>query len=77
MAWDFSTEPEFEEKLAWMREFVREEIWPIETIGDEITQAQLDAIYAPLHRRSRSRGCGRRTCRPTSAGRASVRSSWA
>jgi acyl-CoA dehydrogenase len=25
MAWDFSTEPEFEEKLAWMRGFVREE----------------------------------------------------
>ncbi|MEY2996152.1 MAG: hypothetical protein RLZZ39_977, partial [Actinomycetota bacterium] len=23
MAWDFETEPEFEEKLAWMREFVR------------------------------------------------------
>ena len=26
MAWDFSTEPEFDEKLEWMREFVREEI---------------------------------------------------
>jgi len=24
MAWDFSTEPEFEAKLAWMRDFVRE-----------------------------------------------------
>ena len=32
MAWDFSTEPEFEQQLAWMREFVREEVWPIETI---------------------------------------------
>src|SRR4051794_1279405 len=31
-----------------MRTFVREEIWPIETIGEEITQEQLDAIYAPL-----------------------------
>jgi acyl-CoA dehydrogenase len=56
MAWDFSTEPEFEEKLAWMREFVREEIWPIETIGDEITQEQLDAIYAPLREQVKERG---------------------
>ena len=26
MAWDFSTEPEFERQLDWMREFVREEL---------------------------------------------------
>jgi len=32
VAWDFQTEPEFEEKLAWMREFVKEEIFPIETL---------------------------------------------
>jgi acyl-CoA dehydrogenase len=32
MAWDFSTEPEFQQQLDWMREFVREEIWPIETV---------------------------------------------
>jgi acyl-CoA dehydrogenase len=48
MAWDFSTEPEFQEKLDWMRRFVRDEIWPIETLADELTQGQLDAIYAPL-----------------------------
>ena len=35
MAWDFSTEPEFQRQLDWMRDFVREEIWTIETIfGD-------------------------------------------
>jgi acyl-CoA dehydrogenase len=33
MAWDFETEPEFEAKLAWMREFVREEVFPLETLG--------------------------------------------
>ena len=32
MAWDFSTEPEFEEKLEWMRGFVREEVFPLETL---------------------------------------------
>jgi acyl-CoA dehydrogenase len=34
MAWDFETEPEFERKLEWMREFVREEIFPLETLAD-------------------------------------------
>src|SRR5690625_3439268 len=33
MSWDFSTEPEFEEKLTWMRAFVREEIMPLEVAG--------------------------------------------
>jgi acyl-CoA dehydrogenase len=32
MVWDFSTDPEFEERLAWMRGFVREEILPLETL---------------------------------------------
>ncbi|GAY14051.1 acyl-CoA dehydrogenase family protein [Mycobacterium sp. shizuoka-1] len=32
MAWDFSTEPEFEEKLEWIRNFVRDEIEPLEVI---------------------------------------------
>ena len=33
MAWDFSTEPEFEEKLEWMRQFCREEVEPLETLN--------------------------------------------
>ena len=32
MAWDFSTKPEFEEKLPWMRGFVRDEFIPLETL---------------------------------------------
>ncbi len=56
MAWDFSTNPEFEEHLEWMRSFVREEIWPIEAIENDIDQAQLDRIYAPLQERVKERG---------------------
>src|SRR5437764_865355 len=42
MAWDFSTEPEFEEKLEWMRTFVRDEIYPLETLDlDETTFRRL------------------------------------
>jgi acyl-CoA dehydrogenase len=34
MAWDFATEPEFEEKLVWMRRFVDDEILPLESLAD-------------------------------------------
>ena len=46
MAWDFSTEPEFEEKLEWMRAFVREEIFPLETL--DLHLATYDRLTAPL-----------------------------
>lgn len=32
MAWDFSTDPEFEQQLEWMRTFVAEEIEPLDLI---------------------------------------------
>ena len=32
MAWDFETDPEFEAQLVWMRSFVKEEIFPLETL---------------------------------------------
>jgi acyl-CoA dehydrogenase len=56
MAWEFSTDPEFEAHLDWMREFVREEVWPIETIEREISQAGLDRIYGPLQAEVKARG---------------------
>jgi acyl-CoA dehydrogenase len=30
--WDFSTEPEFQEKLDWMKQFVREEVEPLDLL---------------------------------------------
>jgi acyl-CoA dehydrogenase len=48
VAWDFSTDPEYAAKLEWADEFVRAEIWPIETVFDELDQAMLEQIYAPL-----------------------------
>ena len=32
MAWDFSTEPEFQEKLDWVEEFCREQIEPLDMV---------------------------------------------
>jgi acyl-CoA dehydrogenase len=56
VAWDFSTDPEFEEKLEWMRTFVRDEVWPIEAIQHDIGQAELDLIYEPLHQLVKEHG---------------------
>ncbi len=56
MAWDFSTEPEFEQQLAWMRTFVRERIWPLETLGDELGWEGLRTAAAPLQDEVRARG---------------------
>jgi len=56
MAWDFSTDPVFEEQLEWMRAFVRQEIWPIEAIQHDIGQVELERIYGPLQRQVKERG---------------------
>src|SRR5512134_3583601 len=56
MAWDFSTEPGFQAQLDWMREFVRAELWPLETLAGELEQAQLDRIYVPLQAEVKARG---------------------
>ena len=56
MAWDFSTDPEFEEQLAWMRDLVRDEVWPIETVFDELGEAGFRRAIAPLQQRVKERG---------------------
>jgi acyl-CoA dehydrogenase len=54
VSWDFSTEPEFERKLEWMREFVREEIVPLETL--DLDRATFARITAPLKGQVREQG---------------------
>jgi acyl-CoA dehydrogenase len=46
MAWDFSTEPEFEKKLEWMRTFVKEEVYPLEVLDTD--QAGFARVLRPL-----------------------------
>jgi acyl-CoA dehydrogenase len=48
MPWDFSTEPAFAAKLEWMADFVRSEIWPLETLLDELGWDGLQRALAPL-----------------------------
>ena len=56
VGWDFSTEPEFQAQLDWMRDFVRQEIWPIETVFEELGQAGFMRAMAPLQEQVRERG---------------------
>ena len=56
MAWDFSTDAAFQEQLDWMAAFVRQEIWPIETVFEELGQDGFDRVLAPLKERVKERG---------------------
>jgi acyl-CoA dehydrogenase len=60
VSWDFSTEPEFEAKLEWMRGFVREEIFPLEVLSDKwrgrAGQALLEQVTRPLKEEVKRQG---------------------
>lgn len=60
MAWDFRTEDEFEQKLAWIREFVSEEVEPLEVLfpGCEFLPLNDERrrIVDPLKQQVRDRG---------------------
>ena len=54
MSWDFSTDPDFQAKLDWMRTFVREEVWPLEVI--ETDRAGRGRLMKPLQEEVKARG---------------------
>jgi acyl-CoA dehydrogenase len=56
MSWDFSTDPDYQEQLDWMAEFVRREIWPLEAIWHELGLDGLKAAIAPLQEEVKARG---------------------
>ena len=56
MAWDFTTEPEFQEQLDWIRNFVDNTIIPLDLLCDGLNQAQLDTLWAPLKEEVKKQG---------------------
>ena len=58
--WDFSTEPEFEEQLQWMREFTRAEVAPLDLVWPhhhhKAPAPWLKKVVDPLKREVRERG---------------------
>jgi acyl-CoA dehydrogenase len=60
MAWDFSTEPDFQEKLDWMDRFVRDEVEPLDVLWGDRAYRPLDPmlrkVVDPLKEEVRRRG---------------------
>jgi acyl-CoA dehydrogenase len=61
MAWDFETDPEYQQKLDWARTFVREEVEPLDLVfgGDLPFTPPSDTVRAiidPLKRQVREQG---------------------
>src|SRR3954464_10552672 len=55
MGWDFSTDPEFQADLDWMDAYVREHIWPLETLADELGHDELMRAIEPLKEQVKER----------------------
>jgi alkylation response protein AidB-like acyl-CoA dehydrogenase len=59
MAWDFSTEPEFQEQLDWVEEFCRTEIEPLDLVFPGAAysrQPKAKALADPLKQQVKDRG---------------------
>ena len=56
MAWDFETEPEFQEQLDWMREFIDSEIIPLEPVLDELPADEWKVVREHLRWQVKDRG---------------------
>jgi acyl-CoA dehydrogenase len=59
MAWDFSTEPEFQEQLDWVRQFCEEEIKPIDLLFPGAAKSRdpkMKALVDPLKQQVKDKG---------------------
>jgi acyl-CoA dehydrogenase len=59
MAWDFSTEPEFQEQLDWVARFCEEEVEPLELVFPGAARSRdpkLKALVDPLKQKVKDRG---------------------
>ena len=56
MSWDFATEPEFQAKLDWMTDFVRANVWPLETLYDELGWDGFVTAARPMQEQVKAQG---------------------
>ena len=56
MAWDFSTDPEFDAQLRWMRDFVDTEIEPLALFSDDMSDDAWKRATEPLKQQVKDRG---------------------
>jgi acyl-CoA dehydrogenase len=53
--WDFSTDPEFERKLEWMRTFMQDEVYALEAL-EGIDEQQFHRVLEPLRDQVKAQG---------------------
>ncbi|ANY21854.1 acyl-CoA dehydrogenase family protein [Gordonia terrae] len=59
MAWDFETDPEYQEQLDWVEQFVRDEVEPADRMYDhplDMADPVRNAIIRPLQEKVREKG---------------------
>jgi alkylation response protein AidB-like acyl-CoA dehydrogenase len=56
MAWDFATEPEFQQKLDWMRAFIVGQLQPLEPILDQLPAEEWAVVKGHLQRQVKAQG---------------------
>jgi acyl-CoA dehydrogenase len=59
MAWDFETDPEYQEELDWVADFVREEVEPLDFVvrhGYDLADPVRQELIPPLQEKVRARG---------------------
>jgi acyl-CoA dehydrogenase len=59
MAWDFSTEPEFQEQLDWVEQFCRDEVEPLELVfpyAVRMRDPKMKALVDPLKAQVKAQG---------------------
>lgn len=56
MAWEFFTDPEFQEDLDWIDAHVRENVFPLESIANELTEIQVQVCVESLRGPVKERG---------------------
>lgn len=56
MAWNFETDDDFQEKLEWIRQFVEQDLIPLEPIKDELSEDQWTLLEAPLKEQVKQQG---------------------
>ena len=64
MAWDFSTEPEFQEKLDWVEKFCKEEIEPLDLVFPGAVRSRHPKVKAIVVPAGIVRSIPRSTSRP-------------
>ena len=56
MSWDFSTDPEFQQKLDWVERFINEELIPLEPLRSEFTYENWLKVIEPLKQKVKDQG---------------------